>query len=259
MLRSIAETGIFDIRSKIGQQFTRQHRHGEDKDKYEACKTRHDKAEFRAAWARAKYKYVLQEKSFTQDHDKIESYMCERMTFGSLVRHYGGWTWAPAVEGAKIHAAKCCALGGVWATTCEWSGLELFTVMKEQWGDTFSQRWREFQREYSEVMTQASPDNDASALADSSTATAGDGVAGASSEQGPSVEPAPTGSDDAAALTRGTPPRTKRGRVDAGSDGSNKRGKIDPASVNNNDAKANATTAPAIKLKEALRVKSQLC
>ena len=36
------------------------------------------------------------------------------MTFGALVVHYGGWTWPPAIAGAKATAAKCTLLGGKW-------------------------------------------------------------------------------------------------------------------------------------------------
>ncbi len=70
-----------------------------DGGRYSKCRTHLDKNIFKEAWAKAEFadhgKVGKRETKAWQD---IDEEMGEHMPLGAIVKHFGGWTWEPAVE-----------------------------------------------------------------------------------------------------------------------------------------------------------------
>ena len=68
----------------------------------------------------------------------------ELMTFGSLVIALGGWTWPPALQGAKLVALKCARMGGRWCWRDPWSEMLMFRKLHHSDSELFTKCWEEF-------------------------------------------------------------------------------------------------------------------
>ena len=131
-VRKAALTGEFGLRDKIGQNFARRHAKGTDAHAaYQACESMEDKRRFRAAWAKEFYKDCVLTKSHGESFSQVDTTLGVMMTFGQLVKSYGGWEWAPAVQGAKLHAAKAANMGGRWCQVDSMSELMHFLTLEE--------------------------------------------------------------------------------------------------------------------------------
>lgn len=63
------------------------------------------------------------------------------LTFGSLVQGYGGFSWRPAIQGAKIHALKAARLGAPWITRDPRSALLHFKKNTKKHRSEFDKDW----------------------------------------------------------------------------------------------------------------------
>jgi hypothetical protein len=102
-MEKLAETGEFDIRSSIGQVFTRAHAKGtKGYNAYSNCKGWEEKREFRKRWCMDKFKDYLHSKNQSKAWSFVDETLGSYMTFGAIVQHFGGWAWAPTVQGAQM-------------------------------------------------------------------------------------------------------------------------------------------------------------
>ena len=181
-LEVVAQTGIFDVRDAVGQQFSRVHAPGSAAHQaYHAIQGRQNKQAFRASWAKATFANVLVGKKHQVSYQVVDTTLGEHMTFGSLVQHLGGWQWAPAVAGAKRLAGKCAKLGGKWISQDAFTELTTFLVLKKQHMDVFEESWLQFQKEFSDkevknsgsaLLVEAAVDAGVAAVEGSNKATA---------------------------------------------------------------------------------------
>jgi hypothetical protein len=148
-LAEVARTGIFDVRDCVGQNFSRLHKKGtEAHASYGAVHGREDKRKFREEWAKPVYSKYERGKEFEKSWQDIDRDLGEMLPFGAIVVSYGGWSWPPAVEGAKRCVAKCAKLGGKWMDRDPFSELSRFLVLRKQHDQIFHQKWREFEQEF---------------------------------------------------------------------------------------------------------------
>ena len=68
---------------------------------------------------------------FICGNDKLKK---RKLTFGGIVKAYGGWRYDEIVRGAKRTAAKCSLLGPPWVATDKFSELTLYTILEHEWG-----------------------------------------------------------------------------------------------------------------------------
>ena len=114
-MEKLAETSEFDIRSSIGQVFTRAHAKGtKGYNAYIYCKGWEEKRKFRKPWCMDKFKDYLHSKNQSKAWSFVDETIGSSMTLVAIVQHFGGWAWAPAVQGARNVAAKCSMMGGKW-------------------------------------------------------------------------------------------------------------------------------------------------
>ena len=105
----------FDLRCAIGQKFNRWLAAKPDKQQeYKQCTSRQAKADFRNKYASDRYQEHMQGKRQTKKLTQADQVKGSWHTFGGLVIKYGGWSWQPAICGAKNTALKCSLLGGRW-------------------------------------------------------------------------------------------------------------------------------------------------
>ena len=141
-VRKAASTGEFGLRDKVGQNFARRHAKGTDAHAaYMACASLEDKRRFRAAWAKEFYKGCVLTKSHGEDFSQVDTTMGVMMTFGQLVQSYGGWEWALAVKGAKLHAAKAAKMGGRWCQIDSMSELMHFLKLEKRYAEIMEHKW----------------------------------------------------------------------------------------------------------------------
>ena len=99
----------------MGVAFYKDHKPGtRNHQAYELCANTQEKREFKAAWAKAKFKHVLSENTYEKAFMMVDTTIGEYVAFGACVLALGGWSWSPAVEGAKRAFARCASMGGKW-------------------------------------------------------------------------------------------------------------------------------------------------
>jgi hypothetical protein len=148
-LEEAASSGFFDVRDAIGQHFSRVHKKGTAAHAaYAEAKGRDDKRKFRDEWAKTTYVKYSCGKSFEKSWQDIDRTLGEMLPFGAIVVAYGGWSWPPAIEGAKKCVARCTQLGGRWVRRDPFSDLMTFLVLRKQYDEIFHQKWREFEQEF---------------------------------------------------------------------------------------------------------------
>jgi hypothetical protein len=64
------------------------------------------KRAIRKRWAKETFAHVLLEKDFVESHKDVDITLGKYFTLGGLVIEFGGWSWPPAVLGAKLHFLK---------------------------------------------------------------------------------------------------------------------------------------------------------
>ena len=129
------------------QVFQREHKKGTAAyDEYKKQQGHEAKRLFRERWAKAKYKDHVVGKSFERSWQTVDRSNGELLTFGAIVLKFGGWTWKPAIIGAKNLTLRCAALGGKWIHRDEWSGLHFFLVLSKEYEDLFHRSWSEFEK-----------------------------------------------------------------------------------------------------------------
>ena len=161
-IENLAKTGKFDVRDPTGQLFIREHPPGsKQRAIYDACTNRDAKKDFRTEWAKRKYGDILQKKWQQTSYKDVRRELATSLTFGGLVRLYGGWKWAPAVAGAKSTASKCALMGPPFIEKDSWSGLH-FLVFQKQHESEMTRAWGLFQEEtqkYQRVLAPAAEKN----------------------------------------------------------------------------------------------------
>ena len=146
-----ADTGRFEIRDAIGQQFSRGHKAGTPQGiEYAKCKGHNAKREFREAWAKATFEqYGKEGKRESKAWQDIDEELGEHMTLGAVVKLFGGWKWEPAITGAKRLAAACAKLGKPWITVDGMSGLTMYLVLRKRNRHLMKTSFELFEEHYS--------------------------------------------------------------------------------------------------------------
>ena len=148
LLAKAAESGEFCLRTAVGAKWTRDLKSSKKLEaEYEACKGRKAKAECRARWAKTTYSKVIKEKTYTERYQEINETLGEYFTLGGVVKEFGGWTWPPAVQGAKRLAAKAVMMGGKWSYVDTQSELRFFLVLKKINRELMENAWALFETE----------------------------------------------------------------------------------------------------------------
>lgn len=109
----------FELRGRLGQFFKRWLKANGKLDDYEqddggSVGKLARKSAYRKTWAALQYENVQKEKVKKEEFEIKEGTTGSFYTFGGLVIKYGGWSWGPAVIGAKNTAMSCTLLGGKW-------------------------------------------------------------------------------------------------------------------------------------------------
>ena len=94
-----------------------------------------------------KFKDYLRSKNQSKAWSFVDETIGSYVTFGAVVQHFGGWAWAPYVQGATHVAAKCNMMGpngSRWMSF--FSGWYNFLVLQQTHRDIFSKKWEEFDR-----------------------------------------------------------------------------------------------------------------
>lgn len=144
------ERGFLEARSRLDSKFRRIHTADtEEGKKYRALKGTAAKRDFKLNWVKldlqaCKQKQVKSQRKTLSQADTVRGTM---VTFGGLVERYGGWSWAPAVTGAKRTAAKCVKLGGKWSAVDDFSELMLFRLVEKSDTEEFTRSWEELKKE----------------------------------------------------------------------------------------------------------------
>ena len=112
-------------------------------ERYKACIGGPAKRKFKQDFFEDGWKLMQHSKRFKQSFRDVDEEKVEAMTFGGLVIDYGGWSWPPAVRGAKSTAARCALLGGRWMYKDEWSGLWMFSKVTKIHHEYFENCWEE--------------------------------------------------------------------------------------------------------------------
>ena len=159
-LEELAVTGVFDIRDKVGQKWSRLVTKDAQLSKdYAACVSRESKKNFREAWAKKEYSQVLDEKRKSTSYVTVDVTRGTYKTLGAVINHLGGWQWGPAIVGAKTLAAKCARLGGKWHKVDEMTGLSMFLVLEQEYSDTLTESWEQLSRWVAEKQSAAPSTN----------------------------------------------------------------------------------------------------
>ena len=141
LFREAYETGVIKARSRLDNRFRRAHPAGSPQHKEYMETPEELKMAFKVKWAVKKWKVVKSRRETMNKLVKSHVLRGQMYTFGGLVMLYGGWTWAPAIAGAKNTAAKCYLLGGRYCETDEYSGLMMFRAVSKQDAEEFNRTW----------------------------------------------------------------------------------------------------------------------
>ena len=66
------------------------------------------------------------------------------------MRDLGGWKWAPAVAGAKLHFIRATRLGGDWVRKYSMSSLLMVLRLKPSFADLMENKWARFTKFHNE-------------------------------------------------------------------------------------------------------------
>lgn len=113
------------------------------------------------------------EKRETKAWQDVDEELGEHMTLGAIVVLFGGWTWQPAVVGAKRLAATCAKLGQPWIIEDYMSGLTMYLVLRRRSRHLLKQSWEMFEEHYNKDELAAARGDDKAKMEGSGTASAG--------------------------------------------------------------------------------------
>ena len=151
LFQEVLTSGKMPSRTPVDNRFRRAHPPGsEGHDEYMALTSASDKAAFRMRWAAAQHEEIKRKKHHSKSLTQSVKTKGKLVTFGGLVQHYGGWSWKPAVQGARLTAGKCANFGGKWCKRGAFSNLLLFRVLEEEDEEEFKKTWSEAVESYSQ-------------------------------------------------------------------------------------------------------------
>jgi len=118
LLQEALTSGKMPSRTPVDNRFRRAHPPGsEGHDEYMALTSASGKAAFRMRCAAAQHEETKRKKHHNKSLTQSVKTKGKLVTLGGLVQHYGGWSWTPVVNGARLTAGKCAKLGGEMAQT----------------------------------------------------------------------------------------------------------------------------------------------
>ena len=138
------ETGVFDIRGRIGQQFQREHRKGTERWRHYKALTPELKRGYRKSWGKDKHKHYECVETHNELTKKCKTVKKIWGTFGFHVERLGGWGWRPAVNGAKMLCSRAALCGPDWCKKDKWSDMGIFACTEESEEDVFEEVWGSF-------------------------------------------------------------------------------------------------------------------
>ena len=138
------ETGVFDIRGRIGQQFQREHRKGTERWRHYKALTPELKPGYRKSWGKDKHKHYECGETHNELTKKCKTVKKIWGTFGFHVERLGGWGWRPAVNGAKKLCSRAALCGPDWCKKDKWSDMGIFACTEESEADVFEEVWGTF-------------------------------------------------------------------------------------------------------------------
>lgn len=140
-MKDAADAG-FKADCPLGQAFARDlKKESQQKQGMYKAMDRLGKARERKSWARVKFETMSSEKIKEKKFVRSDVTEGQWYSFGALVLKYGGWTWAPAVQGAKNTATQCRIMGSKWSKVDRVSRLPMFWVLDEKHVDAFHKAW----------------------------------------------------------------------------------------------------------------------
>ena len=140
----LAATQGLDIRSKYGQQFSRDKEHGGASTAYKACKTHSAKKEFRKKWAAFKAEEIRSERIQTETLSETDKRKGTMRSMAWLIKKEGE-------DKARRYAQKCIALGPQWY---EWESMwehYEFLVYEKSCSHIFTRAWQLRERRIAEL------------------------------------------------------------------------------------------------------------
>ena len=112
---TVAKIGTVVTSGALGNDFYMAHHEGTDqRSQYIKMKTAERKA-YMAQWAKGFYAPTLLKHQSHEASSEADETQSEMVNFGALVIAYGGWSWPPAVGGAKQTFIRYCQTGNTWA------------------------------------------------------------------------------------------------------------------------------------------------
>jgi len=144
LLKEALAQGEVPTRGTLGTQFNRSLLScAESLKAYAKLKGRVAKAKFRMEWGQGRWKEISSTRSRSTDYMKIDRTLGTYKTFGAIVVSLGGWSWPPAIEGAKNLVCRCALMGGEWVYHCPFTKMLKFmeldisnsTMLVNKWGE----------------------------------------------------------------------------------------------------------------------------
>ena len=138
-LREAAENGQVDLKSAIGQRFSRT---AGVSSEYKALRTQEEKRRFRAEWAQTQWQATKETLHHSEsDHEK---YMRkgELVPFASLVVWQGGKDDPAAVRAATNYAGWCLKMGPPWAVYNKMTERLDFLKIEQKYMSEFEMAWQ---------------------------------------------------------------------------------------------------------------------
>ena len=151
-LRKAVETGEFDLRSALGQQWTRALKNDKNLQvDYAEHKSREDRRLFRNRWAQATLKKAVEKREHIQKVIHQELSLGEYLPFGMVVKREGGWKDASAIAAAETYFEECVALGNHWVSYNSMTKRGEVLYLRRQVRDVFENAWSHSLANTSEV------------------------------------------------------------------------------------------------------------
>jgi hypothetical protein len=144
-MKSIIDGATWDARSYLANTFRNEHKAKTvEGERYKACKTRADAAEFRKEWCQSQYTNLVERKTFTQSWRRVDKTKGVYRPFGRLVQDFGGWGCQEAVDGACTAMSKCILMGAPWVHKHPQSGMTEYLVLEMGFEEEFESMWAKF-------------------------------------------------------------------------------------------------------------------
>jgi len=139
-LRSAASSGDLELRSAIGQQFSRAA--AAKSVEYKNLKSQADKKPFRADWVKAEWGKVVTRKEYTKSFQRVDQNKGTYMCFEKILDEEGG-----NMRAAVFYVTKCARMGKPW---CLWNGMTErvdWLYIRKSLIETFNECWTFYEQE----------------------------------------------------------------------------------------------------------------